>query len=270
MRPIQSNLSMTKVITRTDDSIKTTCQICTREVPLASLRSHMSECSSDSQDSFGASASSSPIFSESTRGEEAEDVNVTLLDNLPLPSHQQKEMWHKELIDLFPLHSQQAISRSLIGAASIEEAANNLIEVTTAGEEPKTVCKVKTNASLVSLLYDFRDSHSKEGFQEITIDRDAVWADTLRFYKRNIGNPSISAKTLEVEFKDGDGLDGGAIKVEFFSLVWEKFLNAYLMDNIQAICTSKYNTKLYLFRPVGMMLVYTVLQDANSPNYRHL
>ena len=181
VRPMQSNLPMTKVITRTDDSIKTTCQICTREVPLASLRSHMSECSSDSQDSFGASASSSPIFSESTRGEEAEDDNVALLDNLPLPSHQEKEMWHKELTDLFPLHSQQAIERSLSGAASMEETANNLIEVSTAGEEPKTVPKVKTNASLVSLLQDFRDSHSKEGLQEITIDRDAVWADTLRF-----------------------------------------------------------------------------------------
>ena len=44
VRPMQSNLPMTKVITRTDDSIKTTCQICAREVPLASLRSHMSEC----------------------------------------------------------------------------------------------------------------------------------------------------------------------------------------------------------------------------------
>ena len=107
---------------------------------------------SDSQDSFRASASSSPIFSESTRSEEAEDDNVTLLDNLPLSSHQEKEMWHKELTDLFPLHSQQAIERSLIGAASMDKAANKLIEVSTAGEEPKTVSKVKTNASLVSLL----------------------------------------------------------------------------------------------------------------------
>ncbi len=46
IRPIQSDLSMSKVITPSDDSKKSSCRNCLKEVPLATMRSHLQNCTS--------------------------------------------------------------------------------------------------------------------------------------------------------------------------------------------------------------------------------
>jgi hypothetical protein len=42
--------------------------------------------------------------------------------------------------------------------------------------------------------------------------------DIIRFYKKTIGKPDLLKRELSVSFKDEDGLDGVAMKVEYFAL----------------------------------------------------
>ena len=49
--------------------------------------------------------------------------------------------------------------------------------------------------------------------------------------------------------------------MEFFNLVWEEVLKRLFEGHYPSYVPVKDNTKLFLFRLVGMMLVHTVLQD---------
>ena len=56
----------------------------------------------------------------------------------------------------------------------------------------------------------------------MSVSRDALWLDMLRYYKRKVHDTDALAKTFEVSFKDEEGLDGGALKIEFSNLAWDE------------------------------------------------
>ena len=62
---------------------------------------------------------------------------------------------------------------------------------------------------------------SNASMQHLVVQRDDIWRDGVRFYNMAIANKGMLTKPLVVEFKDEEGVDGGALKVEFFSKFFE-------------------------------------------------
>lgn len=73
--------------------------------------------------------------------------------------------------------------------------------------------------TLGMFLNRFITNTKKPGFKEVTISRHSLWVDSLRYYKPKVSDPAGMARNLEITFKEEEGLDGGAMKYEFFQLV---------------------------------------------------
>ena len=177
--PMQNDLSMSKVIMKTDDSIKTKCQNCSREVPLGDMKTHLAQCTEG--ESTASRASIPHSYCEDSSDD---DCLVTgIEENCPSSSSapiDDKAPWHRELSILFPFHTAGQIEVSVVGASSVDEAANNLME--TYNPDPKAAeshSKERAVTDLPTLLREFQGYHMKFGIEELCIDRDAVWADTL-------------------------------------------------------------------------------------------
>ena len=248
---------------KTDNSIKTKCQNCSREVPLGDMKTHLAQCTEG--ESTASRASIPHSYCEDSSDD---DCLVTgIEENCPSSSSapiNDKASWRRELSILFPFHTAGQIEVSMVGASSVDEAANNLME--TYNPDPKATenhSKERAITDLPTLIREFQGYHMKFGIEELCIDRDAVWADTLRFYKRKVAEPESSCKQLEVSFKGEDGLDGGALnlKVEYFNLAWEQATSRLFEGNVSSLVPIKDATKIFLFRLMGMMMVHTVLQS---------
>ena len=288
IRPIQSDLPLTKVVTKTDDSIKSSCKNCSREVPLATIRSHMEECmkgestfsrrersiceelsSDDDVDEevlITAAEESEAKFSEANASEKISTANNLLKESSQL---------RKELGTLFPHHSSAQLDFAVIGCSSLEEAANNILEENKDYEEEKkaeqhdfpvfsssnsSLKTTRPKVGLDTLLKEFSIFNAKSGFDEVKVDRDSFWSDLLKFYKRKLNDVAALGRTFEVTFENEDGLDGGSVKVEFFNMAWEHVTKRLFEGNVKRLVPVKDTTKLFLFRLCGMMVVHTVMQ----------
>lgn len=287
IRPIQSDLPLTKVVTKTDDSIKSSCKNCSREVPLATMRSHMEECM-QGESTF--SGRERPICNELSSDDDVdEEVLITAaeeseakfseanaIEKISTASNLLKEtsQLRKELGTLFPHHSSARLDLAVIGCSSLEEAANNMLEedkddeVDKEGEKynfpvfssSNSSLKTRPKVGLDTLLKEFSIFNAKSGFDEVKVDRDSFWADLLKFYKRKLNDVAALGRAFEVTFENEDGLDGGSVKVEFFNMAWEHVTKRLFEGNIKRLVPVKDTTKLFLFRLCGMMVVHTVMQ----------
>eukprot|EP00112_Aurelia_sp_Birch-Aquarium-sp1_P010846 Seg230.7 transcript_id=Seg230.7/GoldUCD/mRNA.D3Y31 product="hypothetical protein" protein_id=Seg230.7/GoldUCD/D3Y31 len=87
----------------------------------------------------------------------------------------------KELSTHFPLHTAGQIEVSMVGASSVDEAANNLLK--TYKPDPKATeshsKEMAVTKNLPTLREEFHDYHMEFNIEELSIDIDTVWADTL-------------------------------------------------------------------------------------------
>ncbi len=74
---------------------------------------------------------------------------------------------------------------------------------------------------LNGFLHRFQAALSIDEYNEITVERDCIWRDAIKHYKRKVNDVESLKKSPEVSFKNDneDGLDGGDTKTEFFELI---------------------------------------------------
>ena len=92
------------------------------------------------------------------------------------------------------------------------------------------------------------------------MDGEELWVDTLKFYKRRLDNNTCLGRQLGIFFKGEDGLDLGAMMVEFFNLAIEKGIKRLFEGDPLNLVPVKDATKLLLFRIVRTMFVHVVFQ----------
>ena len=68
------------------------------------------------------------------------------------------------------------------------------------------------------LIDKFVKKNQLPGDESILVNRETFWMDVVKFYKKALSKPDILRKELYVTFQNEEGLDGGAMKVEFFTL----------------------------------------------------
>ncbi len=97
----------------------------------------------------------------------------------------------------------------------------------------------------------------------LVVDRESFWIDVIRFYKKAIGKPELLKRELSVSFKNEDGLDGGAMKIEFFALALQEVKNRLLEGSESNLIPIKDATKGLLFQLAGMIISHSISQQAS-------
>ena len=258
IRPMQSNLSL-----EPDDSapnvVGVNCTTCGNNFPLQEMREHQQCClpqvlfpSKDVNESTGNLATSSKTGCSSQ-----EDVFG-------------KE--EKEIINnMFPNISDDDINMVMAMSSSLDEAANVLTDKSTQNKPQKKSLGILPMGELMhcnfSSLKDFLfHISSLQEFElsngiEIKIERDNFWMDSLRFYKKNMGNTDWMKKQLSVIFTGEEGLDGGAVKHEFFSLLLREVKKRLFEGCEFNLIPIKDITKGVLFRVAGMIIAHALIHE---------
>lgn len=324
IRPIQSNLSLSKMECIMNKSLTTQCQYCKKNIPLNIMKGHITSCPDAKKpinpyqtvSSFLEAHEPSYVDSGSDEGQDDDvlghspfliksndEVNnlqpgpsiSTSTSTVPhkfrhsLPasststSHQngckEKQTWNEQLTNLFPDLEDEEINAALVSAVSVDEAANSIMDanIVSSSEVVKQTSSTSSSANKIetalaigkmlppkdldSFLNRFIREHKSTEYEEVVVDREAVWQDALRYYKRKLQDASGLAKSIEIMFKGEDGLDGGAVRSEYFQLVLEEVSKRLFEGDAMNLVPIKDSTKLVLFRLVGMLVVHVILQD---------
>ena len=152
----------------------------------------------------------------------------------------------------------QDISTAIAFSTTKEEAANALLDKSTVMKTEEPGCA--EDVTLPKLLEDFKDQHISVAEKEITVDRDAIWMEVVKFYKRAMCDKKSMTRELVVKFCNEDGIDGGAIKREFFNLAFKEIRQRLFEGPEESMLPIKDSSKGLLFRIAGMVVVHSLIQ----------
>ena len=279
IRPIKSPLSLKKATTSVSPSSPfTECSTCKEQVPIFSLPEHSECCSSnndddvittipdDSEDELDVLEDSNySNVSDMTRISEMSHSSLSLpscstsqgeveicSSNLPSTSSQ---CWLSDLKDAFPDEDSKNLEGIASVAISIDQAACILLD--------KKMEETEDNLPLEELIDKFVKKNQLPGDESILVNRETFWMDVLKFYKKALSKPDILRKKLYVAFQNEEGLDGGAMKVEFFTLTLNE-IKARLFEGAERnMVPIKDATKGLLFQLAGVVVSHALLQESS-------
>lgn len=296
IRPIKSPLSLKKAtLVVSSSSPLTECTTCKEQVPIFSLRKHYESCSSENNDGV---ITTIPEDSEDSEDDEVGDdvlensnksnvkdmtkisQNVKIPNSsLPLPSSSRSQpgldicssnlpctsaqCWLSDLKCAFPDKDDKSLEEVASVAISIDQAACMLLD------QEKNAEETEENLQLVELIDKFVEQNQLPGDENILVDRETFWLDVVKFYKKALSKPDILRKELYVAFHGEEGLDGGAMKIEFFTLALNE-IKARLFEGAERnMVPIKDATKGMLFQLAGIVISHAFLQRS-SIGFPHL
>ena len=257
VRPIQGRLDM-QVDTdyACSDIVKTTCVSCKQEVPLLHIREHTLHCPSketeepccdkddDDDDVLAVSCFSPP--------------SSTTIVSTPSTSHatcslnKDKDEWIKQLQTVFPDKSIELVEETVLSSQTMEDAAESLCEEK--GQSTQSSC---TNLS--EILCSLQKPVDIDEYT-ITVDREELWRSALGFYKKAMMDKSKLMKSLCVIFKGEDGLDAGAVKVEFLEMLLKEVKMRLFEGSDTAKIPVRDSSKSYLLKLAGIAVSHSIIQ----------
>lgn len=248
IRPMKSTISMEKAYdtSATSASPATECTRCAKKVLISNLRQHNLECK--------------PITintdEESLEEEEclANEV-IPVMDDGEGPSSQ---TWSSQLKLLFPDAAIEDLEEIACQAISMDEAAGFMLD--------KLSTDLDTSVSLEDLIELFVKKNSlghSAADEYLAVDRDTLWMDIIKFYKKSLGKPDLLKRELSVSFRNEEGLDGGAMKVEFFTLALQEVKNRLFEGTEPNMIPIKDATKSLLFQLAGEIISHSVSQKGS-------
>ena len=283
IRPIKSPLSLKKAATSVSPgSPLTECSTCKELVPIFSLREHTEFCFSGKNDDvittipddfedhdldvFGDSEYSN--VNDITRlSENVEIRNSSFslpscstsqgrpdISSSSLPSTSD-QCWLSDLKDAFPDEDVKNLEEIASVAVTIDQAACMLLD--------EKMEDTKDNLPLEELIDKFVKKNQLPGDESILVNRETFWMDVVKFYKKALSKPDILRKELYVAFQNEEGLDGGAMKVEFFTLTLNE-IKARLFEGAERnMVPIKDATKGSLFQLAGIVISHALLQQSS-------
>ena len=166
------------------------------------------------------------------------------------------QSWLSELQLAFPDAKKEDLERIASVAITIDHAACLLLDKQEVEEEEE-------NPSLEDLIDSFVEKNALSGDENVVVDRETFWMDVVKFYKRSLTKPEILRKELCVSFKNEEGLDGGVMKLEFFSLALNE-VKARLFEGAEPeMVPIKDATKGVLFHLAGVIVSHALFQKSS-------
>ncbi len=86
----------------------------------------------------------------------------------------------------------------------------------------------------------------------------------MKFYKRAMRDRKSLTRELVVKFCNDDGVNGGAIKSEFFSLDFREIRQRIFQGPKEYILPITDSSKVLLFRKAGMVVVRLLFKEAQQ------
>ena len=272
IRPIQSDLSLDKIAESSAFSPSIACQTCGGKFSFQAIRKHNGECnkaSTSTADSGHPSYGSSPIEVDLSLDDQNDEFPVftDVFDPLERSSSTTftGNEWALELANIFPHVDDKDITDVTVSSSSFQEAANVLIDKTmktindNENKAPEPLGNVR-DLSLEMLLRDLIQRFPLAGEKTLRLERDSVWMDMLRFYKRNMADEIELRKELVVQFENEEGLDGGAIKREFFALVLKEIRSRLFEGKDLMMLPIRDAKRGLIFRIAGVVIAHSVIQ----------
>lgn len=150
--------------------------------------------------------------------------------------------------------NKKAISK----ATSPNEAAEILCEDSSTKEEH--VQDPVTYDSIESLVADFSSNKDNDKSYTLCTDREELWRGALGFYKKALSDKTLLLKDLIIVFKGEEGLDAGAMKVEYFELLLTEIHQRLFEGSQSSKVPVRDSTKGFLLKLAGVIIGHSILQ----------
>ena len=95
---------------------------------------------------------------------------------------------------------------------------------------------------------------------KLVIRREEIWRGALGFYKVSLKEPSCLAKTLFVDFEGEEGIDAGALQLEFFEQVVKEVRQRLFEGDEHLIPRRSIGSKGCQFQVAGTVIAHSALQ----------
>ena len=152
----------------------------------------------------------------------------------------------------------------------MNEAIDNLMSRDATTENISFTSRATDN--IHSVLRRYREQKFEHGNENtlLRVTRSDLWRDALTFYKPNMGDKRKLFQKLFVSFQGEDGIDAGALTVEFFTLVFneaKKQLFESVDDKDWLLVPKRAGGNLQIFKIFGMIVAHSLLQSGPFFNF---
>lgn len=252
IRPIQSDLTMERSQQPTEASqINIQCVNCQAEVPIQAMKDHTEVCQGGSGKAKGESEGNDVRLTYVSSRVQVQGLGDTVSGISTMAS---ESGWVERLCGMFPGTPEEKVQNIVHQSMSLEEAADKLCDQGGTKQEKKNHSFHGTVGSLIQRL------SSKITSKEIviTIKRDNIWREALCFYKKCLTNPDKLWDSPTVCFEGEDGLDGGAMKAEFFELLLEQ-VKKRLFEGDEYLIPVGDSSKGLLMKLAGVIISHSII-----------
>ncbi|XP_033124119.1 uncharacterized protein LOC117122592 [Anneissia japonica] len=164
-----------------------------------------------------------------------------------------KNVVKQKLHDMFPNMSNECFERAFLLARDFNEAIDILTN--------------KSDISKETLINSFRKLRTEE-LEHLTIRRSNVWRDGLLFYKKSLAQKRMLVNKLCVEFVQEDGVDGGALTVDFFDQFFLASLSELFEKTDIGYIPKRSGANPVPFKILGVAVAHSIMQG--GPPFKFL
>ena len=159
------------------------------------------------------------------------------------------------LMEMFPDYCLHRIEAVAFMACGLDDA----VEILVKGKE----------VTLIDIVSRYHNRTKTDGTYYLKIARDNIYRESLTFYKCALARKVLLTDKFYVEFKSEDGIDAGAIKIEFFVKFFETIVKE-LFEQAGVYSLPKRSAgNLVLFKIVGVAIAHSILQRGPSFSTLH-
>ena len=94
---------------------------------------------------------------------------------------------------------------------------------------------------------------------EVTINRQELWKDAQGFYKKALDKPVKLLRNFVVKIKNEDGVDAGAVRLEFWSLVLKEINERLFEGHLHERMPRRNCGNFILFKMCGSVIAHSLL-----------
>ena len=126
------------------------------------------------------------------------------------------------------------------------------------------VDRTSENLTPFEILRAHRSRTASIRHVELIVRRDQLWRSALSFYKNCIHNVERLLYGLRIEFEGEEGVDAGALKLEFFECLLQE-MDEQLFEGDPTRRVPKRNSNIDKnFQSAGMMIGHSIMQGGPS------
>ena len=252
IRPIQSDLDIEPNQQPPQASqINIQCVNCRAEVPIQAMKEHTEVCQGGSSKTESEGDNVQLTYASSEIHEQV--IGVAVAGDTTMVNS--KSVWVERLCAMFPDTTVEKVQNIVHQSVSLEEAADQLLCEAQVGKQEKT--NHSFHGTVESLIQQLSSRITGKEIV-ITVKREDIWREALRFYKKCLTDTDKLWDSPTVCFKEEEGLDGGAMKAEFFELLLEE-IKKRLFEGDEYLIPVGDSTKGLLLKLAGVIISHSLI-----------